>query len=286
MSFSLALMSSCDKNESTAEDVYDPFNKTEKVEPTIDPDDKTEYYPKEEGSLRVMAYNVGAFSKFMTNSTSTVADMILEVKADVVGLNELDSCNTRHKVNQIAALAQELGGWKWYFGRAMAYKGGAYGNGVVVPGNTVIEDTYFVTLPKGTGSEQRSIAVVETKDYVIGAAHLDHTTEEAVMGQIAVVNQWAERNYTKYSKPVFFVGDMNSTPGSNAIKTLETQWDILSNMEFSIPVNNPTKCIDFVFHYKNSKPVTVTGSHTMTKFRTGNPTKTSDHLPVYADVKF
>ena len=56
---------------------YDPFgDKTQHS--TIDPDDPTDYYPKAEGSLRVMAYNVGAFSKFMQNSTSMVADMILE----------------------------------------------------------------------------------------------------------------------------------------------------------------------------------------------------------------
>lgn len=273
----------CGETEKPAE-IYDPFG--EKHDPTIDPDDDTDYYPKAEGSLRIMSYNVGVFSKFMQNSTSIIADMILEIEADVVGLNELDSCNTRHNVNQVASLAQELGGWKWYFGRAMDYKNGAYGNGVVVPKNTVIEDKYFVTLPKGNGSEQRSIAVVETKDYVIGAAHLDHTTEEACLGQVATVNSWVEKNYKNYDKPVFFVGDMNSTPDSKPIKALEEQWNIISSKQNTVPIDKPTKCIDFVFHYKKSTPVTVTGSATLTRFRSGDPTKTSDHLPVYADVNF
>ena len=99
---------SCGKENVPADnDVYDPFGPGNSS--TIDPDDDTDYYPKAEGSLRVMAYNVGAFHKFMQNSTSMVADMILEIEADVVGLNELDSINTRHKVNQVAELAQNLG---------------------------------------------------------------------------------------------------------------------------------------------------------------------------------
>ena len=41
-------------------------------------DDGTVYYPKAEGSVRIMSYNVGAFSKFLSNSTEMVAAMILE----------------------------------------------------------------------------------------------------------------------------------------------------------------------------------------------------------------
>ena len=275
---------SCGKENPVIDDVYDPFGDKE---PTgnIDPNDNTDYYPKAEGSLRVMAYNVGAFSKYMQNSTSMVADMILEVKADVVGLNELDSINLRHKVNQVAALAQELGGWKWYFGRAMDYREGAYGNGVVVPKNVNIIDKYFVTLPKTSkaDSEQRSIAVIETDTYVMAACHM----EGAALNQVQVVNSWVDKKYRNYNKPVFFVGDMNAVVGSDHILGLEQQFTIISSKENSVgPVDAPTRCIDYVFHYKKSTPVTVTGSATMKRFRNGDPAKASDHLPVYADVKF
>lgn len=275
---------SCDEKPGYVNDEYDPLNPNKKPE-NEEPDNGEAYYPKAEGSFRIMAYNIGHFFKSNYNSTKDIAKMIKEVEADVVGLNELDSCNTRSNVNQVAMLAAELG-WNWHFGRAMEYRGGAYGNGVVVPKNQTIESRYTVTLPKGTGSEQRSIAVVETEKYVIGAAHLDHTNDAAVMGQVEVVNNWAQTTYYNSKKPVFFVGDMNSTPDSEAVKALEKVWTRLSSTEPSIPVVAPTKCIDFVFHYKKSAPVTVTGTHTMTKFRSADVTKTSDHLPVYADVKF
>lgn len=49
---------SCGKDNGYVDDgEYDPFG-DKGNNSTIDPDDKTEYYPKEEGSLRIMAYNV------------------------------------------------------------------------------------------------------------------------------------------------------------------------------------------------------------------------------------
>ena len=248
-------------------------------------DDGAELYPKAEGSIRIMSYNVGSFSKFMTNSTEMVAAMILEAEADVVGLNELDSCNTRHNVNQVKALAAALGGWKWTFGRAMPYREGAYGNGLVLPKGTDVIDSYTVALPKGTGSEPRSIAVVETPDFILGAAHLDHTSESSVLGQIEVVNAWGQ-TCKGSTKPVFFCGDMNSKPGSAAINAILAKWQMLSSTENTIPSSAPTSCIDFIFRYIDAAPVTVTGTHTMTRFHNGDATKASDHLPVYVDVVF
>ena len=65
----------------------------------------SKFYPKPRKALRIMTYNVGAFSKYMENSSDMVAAMIKEVGADIVGFNELDSCNARHNVNQIEELA-------------------------------------------------------------------------------------------------------------------------------------------------------------------------------------
>ncbi len=251
-------------------------------------DGKT-YYPKPSGSFRIMSYNIGCFSKYITSVTDNVgmvAAMIREADADVVTLNELDSVNTRHNVNQAALLADALGGWQWHFGRAMAFRNGAYGNGCVVPKTAKVVDRYTVVLPKGAGAEQRSIAVVETDEYVVGAAHLDHTSPEARLAQVAVVNGWAREHYSKSSKPVFFCGDMNATPESETIKALKESWNMLSSTENSFPSNVGKSCIDYIFHYKDSAPVKLVGAHTMTRFYNGDVTRASDHLPVYADVQF
>jgi len=244
------------------------------------------YYPKPKGAFRIMTYNVGSLSKFMENSTDMVAAMINEVQADLVGINELDSINNRHNVNQVAELAKAIGDWQWSYGRAMEYVGGAYGNGVVLPSSQKIIDSYTVPLPPAGGPEPRSVAVVETEDYVLGACHLQHRSTESRVTQANVVTAWFKEKYSGYPKPVFFCGDMNAYPDSEPIAALCQEFEIISSMENSIPVKNPSQCIDYIFHLKSSAPVTVLGSHTMSQFDNGDATLASDHLPVYVDVKF
>lgn len=247
------------------------------------------YYPKDPKSFRLVSYNVGAFSKYIsegTGSTEMIAKMLLEVKADAVGLNECDSVNTRHSANQVADLAKALGGWQWWFGRAMPYKGGAYGNGALVPKGMQVIARYTVPLEKSDGSEPRSIAVIETDKYVIGAAHLDHKSAGAQLAQAAQVNAWASGKYKNAGKPVFFLGDMNAKPESATIKALKDQWDLLSATDQNTyPSSGAKSCIDYIFHYKASAPVKVVDSKVMTRFKNGDVTLASDHLPIYVDVE-
>lgn len=248
------------------------------------------YYPKPEGSFRIVTYNVGAFCKYisvMNQNIGLVAGIIKEVEADAVGLNELDSVNARHNADQLALLAKELGGWQWHFGKGIDYRGGSYGNGVVVPKGVVVVDRYTVPLPNTTGFESRSIAVLETDRYVLAASHLDHSSEEYIQSQIAAVNSWAQSRYLDYAKPVFFLGDMNAVPSSDALKSLKACWDVISSQENTAGGTAPaTKCIDYVFHYRKSAPVKVLGSHTISRTYCGDVSKASDHLPVYVDVTF
>jgi endonuclease/exonuclease/phosphatase family metal-dependent hydrolase len=238
--------------------------------------------------LRIVSYNVGAFSKYITEgtgSTSMIASMLLEAGAGAVGVNECDSVNTRHPVNQVADLAAEMGGWQWWFGRAMAYKGGAYGNGALVPADAKVRARYTVQLAKSSGSEPRSIAVIETDEFVLGAAHLDYRTEEAQMEQVEQVNAWAAAKYENCGKPVFFLGDMNAYPESAPIAALKKSWDLLSvTDQGTYPSREPKKCIDYIFHFKRSAEVRLIGAGVMTEFKTGDVTMASDHLPIYVDV--
>lgn len=52
---------------------------------------------KSQKALRVVQYDVGAFSKEIENSIPMISDMMKELGADVISLNELDSCNRRHE---------------------------------------------------------------------------------------------------------------------------------------------------------------------------------------------
>ena len=72
-------------------------------------------YEKGEGVIRLVSYNVGLFTKYTgkyTNTIDMVAKMMLELQADAVCLNELDSCTTRtNKIFQSYELAKKMGNW-------------------------------------------------------------------------------------------------------------------------------------------------------------------------------
>ena len=242
-------------------------------------------HEKDSGAFRIVSYNVGAFGKFMVSSIPMIADMMKEAGADVVTLNELDSCNSRHGINQAAALAEKMG-WQWFFGRAMPYAGGSYGNGVILPKKCKILNEYVIALPKGAGSEPRSVAVVETDEYVIGAVHLDYANEGAAIGQVKVINEWMSAHFKDSQKPVFLCGDMNAKTDSKVIAALLKDWNMLSSGELSFSSTEPSECIDYIFHYKRSAHVRKVSAHTLATFRKGDVTKASDHLPIYVDVMF
>ena len=245
------------------------------------------YYPKAAGSFRIMSYNVGNFSKYLpfNDNIDMIASMIKESEADVVALNEIDSLTQRLPYDEISLLTKALGGWQWHFGRAMPYQGGAYGEGCIVPGKVKIIKRYTVALPQDEGAEPRAIAVIETDKYVIGASHLDHVSPVARLAQAKVVNAWAQENYFKCKKPVFYCGDMNASPESEVIETLRKSWDLLSETENTFSSRDPRVCIDYIFHYKMSAPVKKVSAHTMTEFHKGDVTQASDHLPVFVDVR-
>ena len=82
-------------------------------------------------TVRIMTYNVGTFSKFEDSSMRMVSDMVREAGIDVVSMNELDSCTVRTGgVYQLERFASLMGDWQYMFGSAMAYDGGAYGDGL------------------------------------------------------------------------------------------------------------------------------------------------------------
>ena len=114
-------------------------------------------YHKAKDSIRLLQFNVGSFGKYDESGIKTIADIVRALDADIVSLNEVDSCNRRHNVYQCSELAAELGGWDFTYGRAMPYKGGAYGNGVASKAKLVSKR--LISLEKHAGSEPRSAAV-------------------------------------------------------------------------------------------------------------------------------
>ena len=239
----------------------------------------------DEVALRLAHYNVGAFKKTPDSSVGVIADMMKEIGADVVSVNEVDSCAVRTgQVDQLAEFAEKMGDWGSHYASAMPYRGGAYGIGVTFNPKFKVVRQEKVPLPKFDGAEPRALAVVEFEDFIFATCHLDYTTEASQLGQVAVINEYADSVYREAEKPFFLCGDFNCEPGSAPISLMQQTWSLISATDLTYPADNPRKCIDYIFVRPGKSQVKVRESKVYTGFATGDVKTASDHLPVFADV--
>lgn len=183
----------------------EPFYDTE-IPPHVSIDNS-----KGEGVTRLVTYNVGIFNKYIKDDYQLIADMMKEIDADAICMNELDNNTnrTRH-VYQLKHFASLMGSWDFEYGAAMPYDGGEYGEGVTTRKKAV--NKFSVALPKGVGAEPRVLVVMEMEDYVICTSHLDHVSSEAQLGQVELITKTMKERYGDSGKPVFLGGDMNANP--------------------------------------------------------------------------
>ena len=260
----------------------------------------TALYPKAPNTIRLVSYNVGrdlsgnialtrraseayplgAFTKYTSGSYASIARMMLELDADAVALQELDSCTTRTGgIFQIDRLAR-LMRWHYAYAPAMPYRGGSYGIGVVCRNR--IGHHYTIALPPG--GEPRTVAVVELDDCIVASTHLDLQAETQVR-EAEYINRIFTERYGESNKPVFLLGDLNAQPDSQTLQTLKQHWTVLSVEGNTYSSREPEMCIDYVLQLNNGVPCRVTDSQIATRFHSGDVTQASDHLPIYVDVE-
>lgn len=234
--------------------------------------------------LTFVQYNVGVFAKYDSSSVEAVAAAVREMGAVAVTLNELDSCTSRTgNVDQLAAFADEMGGWNHHYAAAMPYKGGAYGVGVAAAPELKVVRTDRIALPKLDGYEPRAVSVVEFEDFVLCSTHLDLTLESQ-LGQVEVINQYMDSVYVESDKPVFLGGDFNCEPDSEPVAVLKQTWELLTPVTFSYPSDAPCKCIDFIFVRPQGRKVEVVSTEIPATLKTADLATASDHLPVMLKV--
>ena len=240
---------------------------------------------KEVITLKLAHYNVGAFNKTQDSSIDAIAKM-REVEADVVSVNEVDSCTARTGVvDQLLELSKAMGEWGCWYAAAMPYKGGAYGVGITYDSKYHVVKTDVVNLPKLTGKEPRALAVVEFEKFVFATTHVDYATVDSQLGQVAVINAYMDENYGTSEKPVFLCGDFNCEPGSEPINEMLKSWEQISTCDLTYPAVAPVKCIDFIFVRPGASEVKVKSAEVRTDFQEGDVKTASDHLPVVVEVE-
>jgi endonuclease/exonuclease/phosphatase family metal-dependent hydrolase len=122
---------------------------------------------------------------FERPTLDTIADYIVLVQPEAIAFQELDSMTLRstriygEKIKQIARLSRKTG-YRGYFGRAIEFEAGAYGNGIL---NKKSRGYHALPLSSPAGGEARAVvwSQLELKTLeklYMGSVHLDHECEE------------------------------------------------------------------------------------------------------------
>jgi len=223
--------------------------------------------------ITILSYNVrNCRGLDNTVNYQRVADVIKKTNADIVALQELDSATTRSKGISVLNELARLTGMIPAFHASIDFQGGKYGIGILSKQKPLKIES--MALPGK--EEQRSVLVVEMKDYALACSHFS-LTEPDRLTSIGIVDQLT----STYKKPVFFAADLNDTPGSSAINALTKNWQFLNDTtQLTFPADKPVKCIDFIMVRKQANH-----SFKVIKTVVENEPVASDHLPVWVKVK-
>ena len=233
--------------------------------------------------VTVLTYNIFhgelAYERGKPNIDS-VAALVNKVQPDFVACQEVDSATGRsatiygQKTDYIKELAAKTG-MTGYFGKAMDYDSGGYGEGLL---SRRPLQTQVAILPSPAGGEPRSLIFANTRlangqNIIIGGTHLCHQFEENRVAQV----KYIDSTFKSLLVPSILCGDFNFENTSPAYEVLAQYWKDAGATARKIPAltfsaKDPAKRIDYVFFTKR-------GNWKIVKAET-YPVTYSDHLPV------
>ncbi|MCW9707825.1 endonuclease/exonuclease/phosphatase family protein [Fodinibius salsisoli] len=238
-------------------------------------------------TLTVMSYNIyhgeQAYEEGKGN-LDDVSALIREVDPDFVALQEVDEMTGRlaalnngkafSLVDSLAKLTDMTG----YFGKAINYEGGSYGEGLL---SKKPLKSQKVMLPIPKGGEKRAALYVEGETssgqpFIFAGTHLCHQYEENRLAQAGAVNSHFEDE-----KNVLIAGDFNFTPDSDSYRAIQKQWldaAVIYNQppEMTYSFEHPERRIDYLFLSKKSNWEVLDVKAIKRDY--------SDHLPLVARV--
>ena len=272
-------------SSSSSEDEVPPHLKPENPEEPV-----RDYYPKTDGATRLVTYNVGIFNKYIKDDYQLIADMMKEIDADAICMNELDNNTnrTRH-VYQLKHFASLMGSWDFEYGAAMPYDGGEYGDAVLSKHPIIETRSYRLPCAASQPGEDRSLCVIRVeidgKDLYVASTHLDHLSGDA--SRLVQANEIRRIRDTELDGDLILAGDLNAIPSSNVIATMTA---FLTNVgtidQYTFPSENPTRKIDYILyapigHFSVQNCTVVSRSDQQV-----DGVDASDHRPVVADIRF
>ncbi len=230
--------------------------------------------------IKVMTYNIHHAENMSGKlDIQGIATVILATNPDLVALQEVDSATNRIGNADILKELADATGMYIYFGKAMDFDGGGYGNGIL--SRYPIQSAYTLALPsKGKDGEPRSAAVVTVQlpgDSLLrfASAHLDHLEDPTDrLAQIQLVLGQLQRS----TVPMILAGDLNALPASKEITQLKAHFsDATEKLGPTWPSDKPTQKLDYIL-------LSGKGRWHVSKAEVVEETVASDHRPVIAEL--
>jgi endonuclease/exonuclease/phosphatase family metal-dependent hydrolase len=174
--------------------------------------------------LRVATYNVrGCRGTDRRRSEARIAEVIAELSADIVGLQELDLSRPRSGgVDQTGLIAEQLG-WHFYFHPAMRTGDEHYGDAVLSRYPLTLRRTCDLPGPAPFYCRETRVAISMDVETPLGVVHVINThfglgrSERLLQAQL-LNDEWVGENPA--DTPLILLGDFNSLPGSRTHRAL------------------------------------------------------------------
>jgi endonuclease/exonuclease/phosphatase family metal-dependent hydrolase len=243
--------------------------------------------PSSAQEIKILTYNIlhgERHDRASTTNIQEITNLLTQLQPDVIALQEVDSMTQRsakihgEPVDYMYKLSQETG-YRSYFGRAMYYGGGGYGEGILAKNGS---DYHTVNLPSPAGGEPRAIAWVKAElktleEFYFGATHLCHEYEENRIAQLDSILSYAE----SLDKPVVWAGDLNFTPDSPEYGRIPDYWKeagaVAGDLQNTYGTESNGKRIDYIWY--DSRKFELVEYKVLTEI------PFSDHYPVWAVLK-
>src|SRR5438093_179029 len=169
-------------------------------------------FPRQTRPLVVMTYNIAGHDQiYDRNHIRKIADVIRQVKPDIVGLQEVHRKTWQARFHDQARELHELTGLNIYFGPSYGEVGGGFGNAILTRG-----DFLAVTIhPLPSIGEPRSL--IESVIRIDGATINVYVTHLTSWGRLKSASRDEElqclaKHVRTSLYPYLLLGDFNATP--------------------------------------------------------------------------
>ena len=234
-------------------------------------------------NIRVMSYNIhhgrGTDDKIDLNR---VAKLINDWSPDLVALQEVDNITSRSNfMNETDTLSSKTKMFS-VFGSNINVFGGEYGNAILSKYPIIHWENR--NLPRVGDSEQRGLlaAWIQLKDRdnvtVFISTHFDHRVKDVErLKSVEKIKFWIDRG--DFGDDLIIAGDLNDTPSSNVILTINTFCDgsNQSSKYKTFPSRKPERQLDYIYTCNK-------GKYIIDSYHVIDAPIISDHLPIICDI--